>query len=195
MVPTDDALMLKLQSLFPEADWNVLQELFREGAGADLLFLLPTLFVMLCIFVEGGALAIIKFFVAAIPVSVMMSLASYASCQLLDRNRPESPKPLGVSLRARNIFNSLLLLPLVCIGGLLFAILLTASVMAGGGHFAPLVLLPVLAVPLAHFYAFARTGMRFSRKRGLAAMLLFVLLFAALYGMASFCCGQAPVIW
>ncbi len=194
-MPTDDALMLKWQSVFPEADWNALQELFREGAGADLLFLFSTLFVMLRIFVEGGALAVIKIFLAAIPVSIMMALASYASCWLLDHNRPVSPKPQGVSLRARNIFNSLLLLPLGCIGGLLFAILLIASVMAGGGHFAPLVLLPILAVPLAHFYAFARTGMRFTRKRSLVALLLFVLLFAALFGLASYCCGQAPVIW
>ncbi len=55
-----------------------------------------------------------------------------------------------------------------------------ASFISGGGH----------PNPLLHVYAFARLGMRFSRKRSLAALLL-----TALICLAGSCCGGLPVIW
>ncbi len=189
-----DALMEKLQSTFSGVDWEGMREVVVASEG-DFMLLLSSLLFALWLFFTTGPLVVLKCFVAALPLSIMISAASFASCWYVDRRRPEPLPPSWIPRRVKNICNSLIMVMLGGFGGVLAPWLLVASAWLGGGHLNLFVLVLASLIPLLHVYAFARIGMRFSRRRGLLTLLLFVLLLAALFCLAWLCCGQVPVIW
>ncbi len=140
-------------------------------------------------FLTGLGHGAIKLCFLALPLSLLIALASFLSIWLVSRRREGLPTPRVLPYTARNICHSLLLVLLGIITTFLGVVLLVLSIFPSG-HPDPAALMPpgfivMLLIPL-HFAGFARWGMHLSKKRTLAGLALFLLLTIAFSALALY---------